>query len=126
MKKFVMLIMVSVLAISMLAGCSASSLNVVGSNTSISIEAKNAGTKSAGTTSLTVGENQSVVFDASALTKGKLQVTLKDGQGSEAAVVSVSAQDKASASVDPGEYSAEVTVLETADGNAKISTEVKK
>ena len=124
MKKAILFIVAAVLAAMMLAGCSTSSFEVVSSSSGATITAKNADTDSTGTWDITMNGNGKIVFDAAGLNKGKLQITLKDAQTGEGkGSASVSANEKNTFSINAGEYNAEISVLELADGKASLSIE---
>ena len=128
MKRIITLVTAAVLAALLLAGCSAStsSLGITsGADGVITIEAKNASADNNGKVDFTVKENQKIVFDASSLTKGKLEIAFKskDGSGKEAGSASVSAKATNTFDIDPGEYEVVVSVLENADGTAKITAQ---
>jgi len=126
MKKIVLCFCAALLAVMLLAGCSASSFDVVSSGAGgIAITAKNADTSSSAVVDFTVSEDGTVVFDASSLTKGQLKMTLKDGSGKNLSESTVSAAGQSMFDVVSGEYSVEVSVLETADGEAKITVQTK-
>lgn len=124
MKKAIMLLGAAILAALMLAGCSTSSFEVVSSSSGATITAKNADTDSTGAWDITMNGNGKIVFDAAGLNKGKLQISLKDAQtGEEKGSASVSAKEKNEFSINAGEYNAEISVLELADGKASLSIE---
>jgi len=131
MKKLTVWISMMILCAIQLAGCSAtsttSSFGVVSNgDAGVTITAETAEAKSGGSVDFSVGDNEEVVFDCSALTAGKLQAELKDAGGKVVYTVSVSAKESARFTADPGEYTVDVSVLEKADGKATIKTEPKK
>ena len=97
---------------------------MVSSSSGATITAKNADTDSTGAWDITMNGNGKIVFDAAGLNKGKLQISLKDAQtGEERGSASVSAKEKNEFTINAGEYNAEISVLELADGKASLSIE---
>lgn len=129
MKRIALFIAMAVMSALLLAGCAqkveTSSFGVMSNGEAgVTITAENADKDSSGETDFTIGENVKVVFDATSLTSGKLQMQLKDKDGNELQSLSVSAKESASFdNAEPGEYQVVVSVLEKADGTAKIITE---
>lgn len=116
-------------AVLLLTGCASSSSSSFGvvsaGDAGITITAQNAEANSSGSTEITVAQEGKAVFDATSLKTGKLQIQLKDAQGNEMQSTSVSAKDKASFDIVPGEYKAEVSVLEKADGTASFRIDAR-
>ena len=130
MKKITIVICLTLLTALALVGCScssSSSLFIVESNgqAGITITAKNADASASGTGSITVEENQKVVFDASTLTAGKLKMEFKSAADKELPSASVRAKESSIFDMPAGEYDVVVSVEEKADGSAKITTEGK-
>ena len=125
MKKIIAILMVALVGVVVLAGCSGkpsvSSFEMMTVDNTMQITAENAGTDSTAEADLSLEKDAKLTFDANALTEGKLQIALTLADGSEGPVIEVSAKGSVTADIPAGNYTAVVSVLETANGEATVT-----
>lgn len=120
MKKIAALLLTALMGTMLLVGCG-SSFSVNATDTSITITVKNADTDQGSGNEFTVEEGKTVVFDATDLKKGKMKVVFVDASDKEGASATVSATEKSEFEVPAGTYTAQFSVVETADGTVVLS-----
>lgn len=119
MKKIIVFLAAALMCTLLLAGCG-SSIAVVATDSSITVTVKNAGAEQASGNDFTVEEGKTVVFDATGLSKGKMKVVFADESGAEGASATVSAGEVSKFDVPAGKYTAQFSVVETADGSVVL------
>lgn len=122
MKRIIAFLVAALMGTMLLAGCG-SSIAVNATDSSIKVTVKNAGAEQASGNDFTVEEGKTVVFDATDLTKGKMKVSFVDESGAEGASITVSAKEVSKAEVPAGKYTAQFSVVDTADGSVVLTQE---
>ena len=129
MKKIIAILTAALIGTVLLAGCSGnaskSSFEMMAIDNMITITVENAEEGKSADTEFVMENASPVVFDANELTEGKLMVTFKDAEGQTVAEASVSAKNVSTFNVPAGTYTVVVSVVETANGSAKVIAENK-
>ena len=130
-KRIAACVVLAVLTILVLTGCSKPMFNVSGNeNNTISVTAKKAPDGSVGISYITVGENEQIAVDAAFEGNGMIRIRMFAGslgtesfQDEPVCESTISGSDSMSFTIEPGEYTVEVSPVGKVTGTAEIRTE---